>query len=110
MPVPPLRVGPLRGTLATPSGLEMRRPGQPRPVSRRNPQLAGSVEDPRPSRYFAKRSGGSIELLGPAPNLSRRSLGASGVSRDPIRHEPLPRPAAIGGVGTTLIVRHSHQE
>ena len=42
-------------------------PGQPRLVSHEmaNPGWPGSVEDPRPSGCFAKRSGGgSIELLG----------------------------------------------
>jgi len=42
-------------------------PDQPRLVSHEtaNPGWPGSVEDPRPSGCFAKRSGGgSIELLG----------------------------------------------
>ena len=44
-------------------------PGQPRLVSHEShtPGWPGSVEDPRPSGCFAKRSaGGSIELLGGA--------------------------------------------
>jgi len=48
-------------------------PGQPRLVSRRSETLGwpGSVEDPRPSGCFAKRSGGgSIELLGCHLSLS----------------------------------------
>ena len=50
-----------------PNGLEMSRPASRRLVSHKwlPPGWPGSVEDPRPSGCFAKRSGGgSIELLG----------------------------------------------
>ena len=46
-------------------------PGQPRLASHETAKLGwpGSVEDPRPSGCFAKRSGGgSIELLGADPD------------------------------------------
>ena len=55
-------------------------PGQPRLVSRRSETLGwpGSVEDPRPSGCFAKRSGGgSIELLG-GDSSARLTLQVAG--------------------------------
>ena len=67
-----------------PNGLEMSRPASPRLVSHETQTLGwpGSVEDPRPSGCFAKRSGGgSIELLGRLAGLIGRWSPVSFLAR-----------------------------